>query len=304
MSNLSPTIAADQTVKLSVVIRCRNEAASLKRTFAALRAQQFDLRWEVIVVDNESEDATPEIAREFGAQIVPISRREFSYGRAINLGISRARGELVMLLSAHALPIGSYFLAAAVAPFNDPQMAAARCLGIGWDHRQFELWHEPKDIQYASAEEQRKIESGTNWVREYPTAGCCVIRRKVWEEVKYDETLESNEDKLWACNVLARGYKIRCCAEAVWLNIRRYARKEEWLRMSRQHLALYRITGQPPLTIASFMWLTFRAVASAPLVAFRHVRDTVGWYTHLVRIPWQARRLPQTGSFPEFDQKC
>jgi len=126
----------------------------------------------------------------------------------------------------------------------------------------------------------------------------------VWEEVKYDETLESNEDKLWACNVLARGYKIRCCAEAVWLNIRRYARKEEWRRMSRQHLALYRITGQPPLTIASFMWLTFRAVASAPLVAFRHVRDTVGWYTHLVRIPWQARRLPQTGSFPEFDQKC
>jgi len=302
MSSLSPTITPDQPIKLSVVIRCRNESASLRTAFAALRAQQFDLTWEVIVVDNESEDDTQQVAREYGARIVPISRREFSYGRAINVGVSSARGELVMLLSAHTLPIGSYFLASAVAPFADPEMAAVRCLAV--DQRQLEFWYQPKDIQYKTAEEQREAESGTGWVRQYPTAGCCVIRRQVWEEVRYDETLEANEDKFWASNVLARGYKIRCCAEALWLKTRQYGRKELWTRTSREHLALYRITGRAPLSVGSYLWLTLRAFGSAPLVAFRHVRDTVGWYTYLVRIPWQARRMPQTGSFPEFDQKC
>src|SRR5262249_30641364 len=159
--------------KLSIVIRCRNEAVSLRSTCASLRAQKFDLSWEIIIVDNESDDETQQVAREFGARIVPISRREFSYGRAINVGIANARGELVMLLSAHSLPIGSYFLNSAVAPFADPEMAAVRCLAA--DQRQLEVWYQPKDIQYESNEEQRKIESGTRWISEYPTAGCCVI---------------------------------------------------------------------------------------------------------------------------------
>ena len=142
------------TTKLSIVIRCRNEAGSLRNVFAALRAQRCDFEWEVVLVDNESEDETRRIAEEFGARVVHIARQEFTYGKAINVGVSQSLGELVMLLSAHALPIGSYFLASAAAPFDDPQVAAARCLLVT-STRQLEKWHQPKDIQYKSAEEQR-----------------------------------------------------------------------------------------------------------------------------------------------------
>ena len=301
MSTLSPNNSADSTLKLSIVIRCRNEAAGLRKVFSALRAQQCDFPWEVILVDNESEDETQQVAQEFGARIVPITRREFTYGRAINVGVSSARGELVMLLSAHALPIGSYFLASATAPFADPQMAAVRCLAA--DQRQLEYWYQPKDLQYQSAEEQRNAESGSAWLREYPTAACCVIRRKVWEEVKYDETIEANEDKLWASHVLARGYKIRCCAEAIWLHTRKYGKKEERIKTNREHLALYRITGRAPLSFGRYLRLTLRTFAGAPRVALRHVIDNVAWNTYLVSIPWQARRTPKIGSVPEFDLK-
>lgn len=290
------------TTKLSIVIRCRNEANGLRNVFAALRAQRCDFDWEVVLVDNESEDETRRLAEEFGARIVPIARREFTYGRAINLGVSQARGELVMLLSAHALPIGSHFLTGAVAPFVDRQIAAARCLLVT-STRQLEKWHQPKDIQYQSAEEQRQAEAGTAWVGEYPTGGCCVIRRAVWEEVKYDERLESNEDKLWASHVLSKGYKIRCCAEALWMYTRKYGRQERLQRETRQHLALYRITKRAPLGFGKYLWLLARTLLAAPLVAVRYVVENIAWNTSLVSIPWQARREPEIGSFAEFDQK-
>lgn len=293
---------SNSTPKLSIVIRCRNEANGLRAVIAALRAQQCDFDWELVLVDNESEDETQRIAEEFGARIVPIARQEFTYGRAINLGISHSRGELVMLLSAHALPIGSYFLTGAAEPFNDPQIAAARCLLVT-SPRQLERWHQPKDIQYKSVEEQRQAEAGSAWVGEYPTGGCCVIRRAVWEEVKYDERLESNEDKLWASHVLAKGYKIRCCAEAIWMYTRKYGRKERLRREARQHLALYRITGRAPLSFGKYLWLLVRTLLAAPLVAVRYIAENVAWNTSLFSIPWQARREPETGSFAEFDQK-
>ncbi len=295
-------MTASSTPKLSIVIRCRNEANGLRNVFAALRAQQCDFDWEVVLVDNESEDDTRRIAEEFGARIVPITRREFTYGRAINLGVRESRGEVVMLLSAHALPIGSHFLISAVAPFDDPQVAAARCLLVT-STRQLQNWHQPKDIQYKSAEEQRQTESGTAWVGEYPTGGCCVIRRAVWEDVKYDERLESNEDKLWASHVLAKGWKIRSCAEALWMYTREYGRKERLMRETRQHLALYRITRRAPLSIGKYLWLMIRTLLAAPIVAARYVLENVAWNTSLVSIPWRARREPETGSFAEFDQK-
>ncbi len=287
--------------KLSIVIRCRNEAQSLRNVLAALRAQQCDFAWEVVLVDNESTDDTRSVAETFGARIVTLSRAEFSYGRAINVGVQAARGELVLLLSAHALPIGAYFLASAVAPFSDPQMAAARCLLVT-SPRQLATWYQPKDIQYASAAEQRQAESGTAWVGEYPTGGCCVIRRAVWEEVKYDEELESNEDKLWASQVLAKGYKIRCCAEALWMYTRKYGRRERWLRENRQHLSLYRITGRAPLGWGQYLKLAVRTLLAAPLVAIRYIADNLIWNTYQVTIPWQAKRAPKRGSFSEFEQ--
>lgn len=301
-SHLSEDQGKILSPKLSIVIRCRNEAKSLRNVLAALAAQRCDFDWEVVVVDNESEDESRLVAEESGARVVTIARREFTYGKAINLGVSHARGELVMLLSAHALPIGSYFLTSAVAPFDDPQLAAARCLLVS-NPRQLERWREPKDIQYRSAEEQRQAEAGDSWVGEYPTAGCCILRRAVWEEVKYDERLESGEDKLWASQALAKGYKIRCCVEAFWMYTREYGRMERLRREARQHLSVYRITGRAPLGWKKFCWLTARTILAAPLVALLYIVENVAWNSLLVSIPWQAKREPPTGSFAEFDQK-
>jgi glycosyltransferase involved in cell wall biosynthesis len=290
-------------MKLSVIIRCRNEAKSLRHVFDALKAQRCSFEWEIVVVDNESEDHTREVCQEYGARVVSLPRGEFTYGRATNLGISHARGELILLISAHAIPIGSCFLESAVAPFSDPEMAATRCLWLGSSREVIGRWHEPKDIQYKSREEQTAAESGTKWLSEYPTAGCCVLRRSVWEEVNYDETLEANEDKCWASQVLARGYKMRSCSEAMWVYMRNYTPRDRWRKDNREQLAFYRMTGRVPMTWSRFFAESARALLTAPSIAFRYAVGKIIWNAHLVTIPWQARHKAKPGSLPEFERQ-
>jgi hypothetical protein len=146
-------------------------------------------------------------------------------------------------------------------------------------------------------------ESGTRWLGEYPTAGCCVLRRSVWEEVKYDESLEANEDKFWASQVLARGYKMRSCSEAMWMYNRTYAPRDRWRKDNREQLALYRITGHAPMTWPTFFAECARALLQGPAIAFRHAVGRIIWNAHLVTIPWQARRSAKSGSLPEFDRR-
>jgi rhamnosyltransferase len=111
-------VAMDSGVYLSVVIRARNEAQYLRQVLKALESQQCNFQWEIIVVDNESDDETVELCKAYKARIISIRRDEFTYGRALNLGISNARGKLVLLCSAHSVPIGSHFFESAVTPVH------------------------------------------------------------------------------------------------------------------------------------------------------------------------------------------
>jgi len=72
-------------MRVSVIIPTRNEAASIGRVLADLPA---DLVTEVIVVDSNSTDGTPEIAVRMGARVVPEQRR--GYGRACLTGLACA----------------------------------------------------------------------------------------------------------------------------------------------------------------------------------------------------------------------
>ena len=72
-------------MRVSVIIPTRNEAASISRVLADLPA---DLVTEVLVVDNNSTDGTPDIAAKMGARVVQESRR--GYGRACLTGLGLA----------------------------------------------------------------------------------------------------------------------------------------------------------------------------------------------------------------------
>jgi glycosyltransferase involved in cell wall biosynthesis len=72
-------------LRVSVVIPTHNEAQSIGRVLADLPA---DLVTEVLVVDSNSSDGTPEIASRMGARVLHEPRR--GYGRACLTGLAAA----------------------------------------------------------------------------------------------------------------------------------------------------------------------------------------------------------------------
>ena len=79
-------------VRVSVVIPTLNEAQAIERVLADLPA---DLATEVIVVDSNSNDGTPEIAARMGARVVQEPRR--GYGQACLTGLATANSPDVVV---------------------------------------------------------------------------------------------------------------------------------------------------------------------------------------------------------------
>jgi len=79
-------------VRVSVIIPTHNEAQAIERVLADLPS---DLTTEVIVVDSNSNDGTPEIAARMGARVVREPRR--GYGRACLTGLAAANSPDVVV---------------------------------------------------------------------------------------------------------------------------------------------------------------------------------------------------------------
>ena len=79
-------------MRVSVIILTHNEARAIERVLADLPS---DLTTEVIVVDSNSNDGTPEVAARMGARVVQEPRR--GYGRACLTGLATANSPDVVV---------------------------------------------------------------------------------------------------------------------------------------------------------------------------------------------------------------
>ncbi len=79
-------------MRVSVIIPTHNEAQAIERVLADIPS---DLTTEVIVVDSNSNDGTPEIAASMGARVVQEPRR--GYGRACLTGMATANSPDVIV---------------------------------------------------------------------------------------------------------------------------------------------------------------------------------------------------------------
>jgi glycosyltransferase involved in cell wall biosynthesis len=86
-------------MKYSVVIATYNRANDLRETLASLAALAPDGPWELIVVDNNSSDATTSVvehaARSFPVELRYLFEREQGRSPALNAGIRAARGDII-----------------------------------------------------------------------------------------------------------------------------------------------------------------------------------------------------------------
>ena len=97
-------------MKVTVLLLSVDEAEMLERSLPAVIAQEP--RPEVVVIDNECRDATPQLAARHGARHLRLAPRR-SYAAAINEAIRQTDGDAVLLLNADCF-LRPGFLAAAL----------------------------------------------------------------------------------------------------------------------------------------------------------------------------------------------
>jgi len=125
---------------ISFIVPAHNEEQMLGRTLEAIRAaaDEVGITYELIVVDDESTDATAEIARAGCARVIVVDYRQIA--RTRNAGARAAGGDLLVFVDADTI-INSRTLEATVAAiregavgggaqltFDDPMPLSARLL--------------------------------------------------------------------------------------------------------------------------------------------------------------------------------
>ena len=248
---------------ISVVIRAFNEDHHIGRLLVGIARQAFskETEVEVVLVDSGSTDSTVAIASSMGAKVVHIKKEEFSFGRALNVGCKQAKGDILVFASAHVYPVYTDWLESMIRPFTDEKIALVYGKQEGNDktrfseHQVFAQWF----TTTSNLDQNSPFCNNAN----------CAIRRDLWLNQPYDETLTGLEDLDWAEKIMKRGYKISYCAEAPIVHVHEETAKKIKHRYQREALALKNIMPHVHFNLWDFITHLIQSVIKDSAVALK-----------------------------------
>jgi len=237
----------------SIVIRAYNEEKYIGRLLEGIQ-QQTIKDVEILLVDSGSTDGTVSISESFGARVVRIPSSEFTFGRSLNLGIQEATGELIVIASAHVYPVYPDWLESLLRPFEDKNVALTYGKQRGPDSAKFseqqiyQHWY-PDVSQWHQA-----------------TAFCnnanAAIRKNLWQQNPYDESLTGLEDLAWGKWAKEQGYAIAYMAEAEIIHVHNETPKGIFNRYRREAMAFKKIYPEAHFSYYDFVRLTTMNILS------------------------------------------
>jgi Glycosyl transferase family 2 len=246
-------------LRASVIIRTKNEERALGRTLELVSSQRVS-PLEIIVIDSGSTDRTLEIARRAGVRTMSIPPAEWNYARAINRAATIARGEALVMLSAHCFPVDDGWLGSLVRHFDDPAVAAV----WGAQHRS----HRPMTPCGPPSRQLPGTYTSENWTWGYSNANGAV-RACLQHAVPFDESFPAAEDKQWGRVMLDRGFVVvHEPAAAVW-----HDRHSVGMAFRRQRAVMEGFRLMFPEAGSERARLTGAANRAVVRTVLRHARD-------------------------------
>ena len=204
MALYTPKLASPALMKLSVIIPVHNDGVNLGRCLRALM-QSHTQPDEVIVVDDASADASAEVARSYGAQVVRLSPSPRGPAFARNRGAEIARGEILFFADADVLLHPDALGLAMETLQKDATIDA--CFGSYDDMPDAEgLASQYKNLLHHYVHQHGAESAGTFWT------ACGAIRKAALQEAGgfgEDHKKPSIEDVELGTRLLCQGKKIR-----------------------------------------------------------------------------------------------
>lgn len=238
VSRLRPRVprSADIEPTVSVVLAARNERAHLADKLAGLLALEYPAdKREIIIVSDGSTDGTDEIVRSFADRGVILERLERPSGKptAINRGVARATGELVLFCDARQ-KVNPGALRALVRLFADEDVGAVsgdlhmpgeRGPGVYTRYEAFIRAHESKVDSLVGA-------SGAFYA----------IRRRLFRKLPEDSLVD---DMFTPLQIALRGYRVVFEPAAAFYDTE-HAPADEFARKARTLAGNFQLLRQLP----------------------------------------------------------
>ena len=204
---------SDRSPQVSVIIPCRNERHYIGPCLDSILGNDYRRdRLELLVVDGMSDDGTAEVVESYAARISAI--RMFAnplrtVPSALNLGIARARGEVILRMDAHAeypshyisglvrwlLESGADNVGATWVTVPVDGSITARAIAIALSH--------PLGVGNA------RFRIGTGEARFVETVPFGCFRRELFDRVGlFDEDLVRNQDEEFNFRVIRKGGRV------------------------------------------------------------------------------------------------
>lgn len=246
--------------RCSLIIRAFNEEKHIGRLLAGIM-QQTVKDVEIILVDSGSTDATTAIARRYPISILHILPENFTFGRSLNQGISHSKGDLIVIASAHVYPVFPDWLEKLIEPFENPDVALVYGKQRGDASTKFS--ENQVFAQWFSDQSQ------LNQSHPFCNNANVAIRRSVWQQHPYDESLTGLEDLEWARWAKDQGHSIAYISEAEVVHVHNETPKGVYNRYRREAMAFKRIFPQERFSLIDFFYLTITNITSDLIQAAR-----------------------------------
>ncbi len=169
-----------------MIVPARDAEATLARTLAALRQQDLDGEYEVIVVDDGSLDGTAALARVAGVPVKVLTQARLGPAQARNRGVAAARGEVLAFCDADVYPTPAW-LRAGIDALQAADIVQGRVLpdpqaALGPFDRSIWVTFEVGLFETASLFVRRatfdQVEGFQEWIR--PRGGGKALAEDVW----------------------------------------------------------------------------------------------------------------------------
>lgn len=184
---------------VSIIIRTKNEERWINLCLEKIFSQTYKKK-EIIIVDNESSDKTLKKIKKYKINKI-VKLKKYLPGKALNLGIKKSKGQLLVFISAHCIPTNNKWLNNLVKIMNEN----IDCAGVygRQEPMNFSNNNDSRDL-FLLFGLDKKIQIKDSF---FHNANSC-IRKNIWLKIPFDNRATNIEDRLWASKVLKKGFKI------------------------------------------------------------------------------------------------
>ena len=191
---------SEASVIVSVVVPAYQASSTITACLDALREQDIDLPYEIIVVDDGSADNTVELANRSCDQVIRHIDK-MGAAAARNSGVRAANGEIVCFTDADCTPKEDW-IRQMLLPFDNPEIVGAK--GV-YRTSQTEVVARFVQIEYEDKYDLLRTQERINFIDTYSAA----YRREVLlANGGFDEQIFYVEDQELSFRLASRGYQM------------------------------------------------------------------------------------------------